>query len=73
MYSHAEVVRLFYQIKERETHPNFNILTDRAPTPDFSITYIETSCNTDDESGLYIFIPAKTFCFSWKLRVGMFQ
>ncbi|VDK75912.1 unnamed protein product, partial [Onchocerca ochengi] len=36
--------------KERETHPNFNILTDRAPTPDFSVTYIETSNNADDES-----------------------
>nr|CDP95127.1 BMA-HCP-4, isoform g [Brugia malayi] len=36
--------------KERKTHPNFNILTDRAPTPDFSITYIETSYNTDGES-----------------------
>uniref|UniRef100_A0A1I7W5E8 PEHE domain-containing protein n=1 Tax=Loa loa TaxID=7209 RepID=A0A1I7W5E8_LOALO len=36
--------------KERETHPNFNILTDHAPTPDFSVTYIETSYNTDHES-----------------------
>ncbi|VDM07528.1 unnamed protein product [Wuchereria bancrofti] len=36
--------------EERKTHPNFNILTDRAPTPDFSITYIETSYTTDGES-----------------------
>ncbi|MCP9257491.1 BMA-HCP-4, isoform b [Dirofilaria immitis] len=36
--------------KEREMRPNFNILTDRAPTPNFSVTYIETSNNADDES-----------------------
>ncbi|CAG9539055.1 unnamed protein product, partial [Cercopithifilaria johnstoni] len=36
--------------KARETHPNFNILTDRAPTPDFSVTYIETSYSTGDDS-----------------------
>uniref|UniRef100_A0A0R3RG49 Centriolar coiled-coil protein of 110 kDa n=1 Tax=Elaeophora elaphi TaxID=1147741 RepID=A0A0R3RG49_9BILA len=36
--------------KVRETHPNFNILTDRAPTPDFSVTYIETSCSAVNDS-----------------------
>ncbi|KAL4003477.1 hypothetical protein ACH3XW_7775 [Acanthocheilonema viteae] len=36
--------------KARETHPNFNVLTDRAPTPDFSVTYIETSYSADDDS-----------------------
>uniref|UniRef100_A0A915Q3W5 Uncharacterized protein n=1 Tax=Setaria digitata TaxID=48799 RepID=A0A915Q3W5_9BILA len=36
--------------KEREIHPNFNILTDRAPTPDFSVTYIDTSYNASDQS-----------------------
>ncbi|VDK77188.1 unnamed protein product [Litomosoides sigmodontis] len=36
--------------KAREARPNFNILTDRAPTPDFSVTYIETSYSTEDDS-----------------------
>lgn len=40
-----------YIFKEWKARTNFNILTDRAPTPNFSITYIETSVSACDETG----------------------